>query len=377
MRCVYDNKLPVYRRQPKLTESSSGAPGPGLKMVTDREGERRGEQPIPAIDTRIRGLGNGTEFAADKLAGDRPIPMLAFVADPEAADVQIGIGDQRGVIALRGGGLTEKVAGAHIITFAQLAGDPQFVKEAGVPIERQGSEAIDDGAVDAIPVAPVDVEFYVPIGGWAEGDAAGDDLGKFEVGSGVGSRRQQRVVWAERGHATVIERSAAGVFGAEGPLGQGLPKQAGRQPIIQIAPLKVELEWGNQDALAQFHFGIIEGRANRQRQGRVRFPGDDRANRDILEFDLETGITKGRVIRPFHAQAEWGVDSHAERDRRVLKREGVLQFRNRDDARQVMRRFTGGRFVVAINIQVEEGADMNLLPLELADAGRIVIEGSG
>src|SRR5581483_8799659 len=82
--------------------------------------------------------------------------------------------------------------------------------------------AIEIESLDGTPVGPVDVDFDIPIRGWPVGDAGGDGLGVFEVGRGGGGRGS-----GVSGVAAILHRGKAAVGGAQGPLLDGLPEDAG------------------------------------------------------------------------------------------------------------------------------------------------------
>src|SRR4051812_33796815 len=71
------------------------------KVVTKRGGNSRGNQTIPAIHGGIARIVDIMKGTPDHLSRHSPPPMASFVADAQAANMEITIRNKRGIITIR------------------------------------------------------------------------------------------------------------------------------------------------------------------------------------------------------------------------------------------------------------------------------------
>src|ERR1035441_6596685 len=112
------------------------------------------------------------------------------MAEADASQVQVGIGDDGGEVFVRTGVLAVEITEARPVILAELAGDPEFVHKARAVVQDHGCAAGwrgDGDLFDAVPVCPVDVEFQVPVFSGPKGHPANDKLREFD--SSIGGRR--------------------------------------------------------------------------------------------------------------------------------------------------------------------------------------------
>src|SRR5438034_1310235 len=209
-------------------------------MIADREGYRWGKETILSVDGRIGSVADGdvAETAANDLARQCPVPAMALVSETEAADVQIGVGNQRSVIFVGSRGLAEKVTGAGEITFAELTGHAELVEKARLPVQSERGEVVDDGVLHSVPIRPVNVRFNVPVRSRTERDAGGGHLGKIQMRFCVPRGGNGRL--KGRG-SVIIESRGAEILRAEGPHRMGLPQESRVEAEGQIISFKLEL----------------------------------------------------------------------------------------------------------------------------------------
>src|SRR4030095_15088244 len=134
-----------------------------------------------------------------------------------------------------------------------------MVEKDRMRVEGIETDLLNGDVVHGVPTGPVDVHLKVPVGGGAEGDAAGDDLGIIEVGAGMCRGGEKIGLGLEPSSAIVVHGGGSEVFGAEGPLGMGMPGEARVEPVGTIVTFDAELEARGWYALNEFSFGVVEG----------------------------------------------------------------------------------------------------------------------
>src|SRR4030095_1494754 len=106
-----------------------------------------------------------------------------------------------------------------------------MVEKDRMRVEGIETDLLNGDVVHGVPTGPVDVHLKVPVGGGAEGDAAGDALGVIEGGAGVWRGGEHSGLAMEPSSAIVVHGGGSEVFGAEGPLVMGLPEDASVEPV--------------------------------------------------------------------------------------------------------------------------------------------------
>ena len=107
----------------------------------------------------------------------------------------------------------------------------------------------------------------------------------------------------------------------------------------------------------------------------MKFHREDRIDRGIGQPGLQGRSGERGIVGPLHRQAERRIDPEAEGAGAALRRKNIVELRHRDDFRVVARAGATGRLVVRVDIEVGERPGLKVVALELADAGRIVVDG--
>ena len=114
-------------------------PSQNLKPVADGEGDGIGLETIDAIPKRT--ILDVAMRTVGVLVGELPGKTIARLTDTSADNVPVRIRNERIEAFVRDGVFAIDIASAHRKSAGQLTSDPEFVKEAGFPIEGQGNIA--------------------------------------------------------------------------------------------------------------------------------------------------------------------------------------------------------------------------------------------
>ena len=163
--------------------------GLGLEFESGRNVEGVVECLVSSVRRGSGSVIGNSAPAVGKVIGDRPIPMPAMMAKPDAAKVQIGVRNKRVKIGIRAGIFIVDITRAGEITLAELPRDAEFVDKTGLVIQGdclspgRKRRALQGDLLYRAPFSPIQVEFKIPVGCRPERNAADDKLRKINGGA--------------------------------------------------------------------------------------------------------------------------------------------------------------------------------------------------
>src|SRR2546421_3700861 len=246
----------------------AGGEATGLKGVSKGDSEGMADKLITAVGRRVgrrRRIVDTSRGAVSKLISCVPTQFLVGLAQANAENVPVGVGDGWSESGIRHGVFTVNIAGARAVTVPQVVRAAELVEPARTPVERQRREvatrSLQDHCVQTFPIGPVNVDFKIPIGRRPERPTRDNVVRKMKSGARFGARHEPRILHM----AGKVQGRITMVTDAEGMLGKGLPQNPNVIADVRVVAFEHKLirERGRKKALFQFDLGIIDGRPGR------------------------------------------------------------------------------------------------------------------
>jgi len=356
---------------------------PGIVSKLEAGGDVDGL--VEGFVAAVRGLAAGPGRAArdgasvavgGEVVGDGPIPAFAFVAEADAAEVQVAVGDDGVVGAVGRRIFAVEVAGADPVVVREFAGDAEFIHEARGVVQNEGGQrnggALKSDLIDVVPIGPVQVEFEIPIGRGPDGHAEDGELGVADGAAGGGARRGAD----EGGVALVFDFGGGAIVGAERNVFARLPHHAGVEAEVGSVAAKIEAAAREGEGAAKFGLGIIDGGADADGKCFGRLPGDDGVDGGVEDFAIVREGVEGIDRAPIEAEAVRGVDAEAEGELGIFGGpNGVGLGHGLEDAIG----FGGGAGGAGVFGARRNGihAEADVHAFDLGDSGGVVVNGRG
>src|SRR5947207_14597191 len=142
--------------------------------------------------------GSGKRVGVGRTARNRPrrakgqligcVPTQPFIrlAQPNAENVAIRVGDNRVETRIGNRVLAVDITGAHAIIVPKIVRRAEFVEKARSPVKRelQRRTLLHYDRVQAVPIGPIHIDFEIPIGHWTKGNTPDDVSREMKLGAG-------------------------------------------------------------------------------------------------------------------------------------------------------------------------------------------------